>query len=54
MLRKGETKTLTFTLSDKDFSFFKQNMKFGSEPGDFEITVGGNSDTENVVRVSLK
>ena len=54
MLRKGETKTLTFTLSDKDFSFFKQNMKFGSEPGDFEITVGGNSDTDNVVRVSLK
>ncbi len=54
MLRKGETQTLTFTLSDKDFSFFKQNMKFGSEPGDFEITVGGNSDTENVVRVSLK
>lgn len=54
MLRKRETKTLTFTLSDKDFSFFKQNMKFGSEPGDFEITVGGNSDTENVVRVSLK
>jgi beta-glucosidase len=54
MLRKGETKTLTFTLSDKDFSFFKQNMQFGSEPGDFEITVGGNSDTDNVVRVSLK
>lgn len=54
LLRKGETKTLTFTLTDKDFSFFKQNMQFGSEAGQFEISVGGNSDTDHKIMVELK
>jgi beta-glucosidase len=54
MVRKGETKTLTFALTDKDFSFFKQNMQFGSESGTFEISIGGNSDTDNKITVELK
>lgn len=53
MLRKGEIKTITFTLKNEHFSFFKQNMQFGSEPGTFEISVGGNSDTENTTLVEL-
>jgi beta-glucosidase len=49
MLQPGETKTLTFTLGKKDFSFYKKNMTFGTEKGDYEIMVGG--DSENLKKV---
>ncbi|QHL87392.1 beta-glucosidase BglX [Nibribacter ruber] len=39
----GEKKTVTFTLNASDLSFWRQNMTFGAEPGDFKIMVGGNS-----------
>ncbi|MBA9075334.1 beta-glucosidase BglX [Rufibacter quisquiliarum] len=39
----GETKTITFTLTKEDLSFWRQDMTFGAEPGDFKIMVGGNS-----------
>jgi len=44
-LKKGATKKLTFLLTDKDFSFYRKNMTYGSEPGHFEIFVGGSSAT---------
>lgn len=49
MLQPGETKTLTFTLGKKDLSFYKKNMTFGTEKGDYEIMVGG--DSENLKKV---
>jgi len=54
MIRKGETMTLTFSLSQKDFSFYRQDMSFGTEAGDFDIFVGPASDTQNKVRVTLQ
>ncbi|GAA4314042.1 beta-glucosidase BglX [Nibribacter koreensis] len=39
----GEKKTVTFTLNTTDLSFWRQDMTFGAEPGDFKIMVGGNS-----------
>ncbi|MFB9863769.1 beta-glucosidase BglX [Rufibacter immobilis] len=39
----GEKKTVTFTLNKEDLSFWRQDMTFGAEPGDFKVMVGGNS-----------
>ena len=43
MLKKGEKKTVEFTLNADDLRFYNINMQFVAEPGDFEITVGGDS-----------
>nr|WP_262892531.1 beta-glucosidase BglX [Hymenobacter qilianensis] len=42
-LKKGESKTLTFRLSPDDLKFYNTDLKFVSEPGDFQVFVGGNS-----------
>jgi len=43
-LKAGETKTVTFTITDKDLSFYseKQN-KWVVEPGQFEVQIGSSS-----------
>jgi beta-glucosidase len=43
-LKKGETKTIFFTLTDKEMGFFDNNENFLVEPGTFKIMVGGSSD----------
>lgn len=42
-LKAGEKKTVTFTLTTKDLSFYKGDLSFGYEPGRFHVFVGGNS-----------
>ncbi|MBS1559758.1 MAG: beta-glucosidase BglX [Bacteroidetes bacterium] len=42
-LKAGETQTVYFTLKNKDLFFYKSDLSLGSEPGLFEIFVGGNS-----------
>lgn len=46
-IKKGETKTVSFTLSVEDLKFYNQNLDFVAEPGTFEVFVGANSDTKN-------
>ena len=43
MFKAGETRTVTFRLDESDLSFYRSDMSFGIEPGEFEIFVGGNS-----------
>ncbi|HEX9826410.1 MAG TPA: glycoside hydrolase family 3 C-terminal domain-containing protein, partial [Flavobacteriaceae bacterium] len=43
-IKKGETKTVTFTLTVEDLKFYNYNLDFVAEPGDFEVFVGTNSD----------
>ncbi len=43
MLKSGESKTITFTLTEKDLSFYRADLTFGAEPGKFQVFVGGNS-----------
>jgi beta-glucosidase len=52
-LKKGETKEVRFTLSKEAFSFFNQQMIYDTEPGEFEIFVGGDSNTDNKIRVTM-
>ena len=40
-LKAGETKTVTFELTKKDLAFVNNSLKTVTEPGDFEVSVGG-------------
>ncbi len=43
LLKRGEEKTVTFTLTEKDLRFTAADMKFKSEPGMFKVYAGTNS-----------
>ncbi len=53
MLKAGESRVLTFTLTEHDLSFYRRDMTFGVEPGEFEIMVGGNSVDVKKVKVQM-
>jgi beta-glucosidase len=53
MLQPGETRELKFILTEKDLSFYRRDMTFGTEPGEYEIMVGGNSEEVKKVKVRL-
>jgi beta-glucosidase len=42
-LKQGESKNITFTISDQDLKFYNSNLKYAAEPGDFKLFIGGNS-----------
>lgn len=54
MLQAGERKTVSFTISVNDLSFYKNDLSYGAEPGDFKAFVGGNSQTKNEASFSLQ
>ena len=43
MLKPGESRAVTFTLTESDLSFYRADLTFGAEPGKFHVFVGGNS-----------
>jgi len=43
-LKKGETKKVEFKLKAEDLAFYHPDMKFYAEPGDFTISLGGDSN----------
>jgi len=53
-LKKGETKTITFTLSPADFSYFNSDAKQIVEAGAYEITVGGSLRGKNAMAKTIK
>jgi beta-glucosidase len=42
-LKKGETRTVEFTLTEKDLRYYNSDLKFVSESGDFKVFVGTSS-----------
>lgn len=42
-LKKGETRSVEFSLAEKDLRFYNSELKFVSEPGDFKVFVGTSS-----------
>ncbi|WP_210520986.1 beta-glucosidase BglX [Hymenobacter terricola] len=53
MLKKGESKTLTFRLAPDALKFYNNDLKFAAEPGDFQVMVGGNSRDVQTVPFKL-
>lgn len=45
-LKKGEEREVSFTLKPTDLAFWRADMTYGIEPGEFEVYVGGDSDAE--------
>ena len=43
-LSPGESTIVTFILSRNDLAFYKNDMSYGAEPGEFEVFIGGSSD----------
>ena len=52
--KAGEKKTIVFTVTAEDLSFYNTDLKWGSEPGDFTVFVGGNSRDVKEVGFVLK
>jgi beta-glucosidase len=51
-LSRGETKTVTFTISTEDLKFYNSDLKYDWESGEFDIMVGANSRDTRSVRVN--
>lgn len=43
LIKKGESKEVTFSIDIEDLKFYNYDLKFVAEPGDFKVFVGGNS-----------
>ncbi|RIV42233.1 beta-glucosidase BglX [Flagellimonas pelagia] len=46
LLKKGESKEVTITLSPDDLKFYNSQLDFVAEPGEFQVFVGTNSDAQ--------
>lgn len=46
-LQPNEEKTVEFKITNEHLAFYRRDMSYGSEPGEFQIFVGPNSETQN-------
>ncbi|MFD2286424.1 beta-glucosidase BglX [Pedobacter petrophilus] len=53
-LKAGESKTITFAISENDLKFYNSDLKFVAEPGDFQVFIGTNSRDVKEASFSLK
>ncbi|MDA0196971.1 MAG: beta-glucosidase BglX [Bacteroidetes bacterium] len=44
LLKAGEVRTLKFEISQETLSYYRLDLTFGTEPGDYTAMVGGNSE----------
>jgi len=54
LLKKGETKTVTFTLTDKELGFYDNDGNYLIEPGRFKVFVGTSSENVQEAEFELK
>ncbi|MEA4935180.1 MAG: beta-glucosidase BglX [Paludibacter sp.] len=52
-LKAGETKTVTFEITPEMLAFHRQDMTYGTEPGDFQLFIGGNSRDVKMIPFKL-
>lgn len=52
--KKGESKTVSFTISNEDLKFYNADLKWVSEPGEFEVMVGTDSQQTKSKKFELK
>lgn len=53
-LQPGESKVVSFTISKKDLSYYNQDLAFVAEPGEFKVYVGGDCQTKNEAKFTLR
>jgi beta-glucosidase len=53
-LQPGESKQVTFTITDEALKFYNYELQWKSEPGEFKVYVGGNSRDVKEAKFILK
>ena len=53
-LKAGESKEVSFTLSEEDLKFYNFNLEFVGEPGEFIVFIGTSSDEVKEARFVLE
>ncbi len=53
-LKAGEKKTITFEIPQEKLAFYDKDMKYGVEPGMFEVQVGSSSDDGDLKKASFE
>ena len=53
-LKAGESKVVTFSITTDMLAFYRADMSYGTEPGEFKLFIGGNSRDTKEVQFSLK
>ncbi len=53
MIPRGTAQTVEFSLTEADLRFYGRDLRFASEPGAFEVFVGGSSDALKSVKITL-
>jgi len=52
-LSPGEKKTVDFEITEKELGFYDNNGKWVLEKGEFDIYIGGSSQTVNKITFEL-
>ena len=52
-LEPGESKKLSFTIDNSLLKYYTVNKRWESEPGDFYVYIGGDSDVEMFKKFEL-
>ena len=53
-LKPGESKTVSFRITQSDLSFYNSDLKWVAEPGEFDLMIGGNSRDVKSAAFTLK
>lgn len=53
-LKPGESKEVEFSITNKALSFYRADMSYGSEPGEFMVFIGGSSNDTQSAEFVLK
>lgn len=52
-IKKGEKQTVSFEITSEDLKFYNANLEFVAEPGEFEIYIGKDSNTNIKTKIEL-
>jgi beta-glucosidase len=52
-LAAGESRDVSFTIGEKELSFLRADMTWGTEPGDFQVSIGPDSRDLQPVKFKL-
>ncbi|MGN1210701.1 MAG: beta-glucosidase BglX [Candidatus Cryptobacteroides sp.] len=53
-LEPGESKTVTFDITEELLSYWNSDLKFTAEPGEFKVYIGTDSTTSNEATLTLR
>ena len=53
-LRAGESQTVSFQITPDLLRFYDYNLNHVAEPGDFDVMIGGGSQTVKTARLTLR